>query len=173
MKFVEQNRADAGQFRIVEDHARKHALGYDFNADLRARPGRQPRPEADRPREGFAQRMCHPLSRRTRGDTPGFKHENFAVFKPRRIENCERDAGCFAGARRRNQDCLPCRRKRRLDGVQHVINRQRLGKFHQILSWHFARHVPPAVQLRSNGLARDVIVCYAQATQDTTRNKTA
>ncbi len=31
MEFVEQHRRDAGEFRIVEDHAREHALGNDLD----------------------------------------------------------------------------------------------------------------------------------------------
>ena len=32
MELVEQHRPDAGQFRIIEDHAREDAFGDDFDA---------------------------------------------------------------------------------------------------------------------------------------------
>ncbi len=50
MKFVEENRGDARQLRIVEDHAGKNAFGHYFDPGL----GRYPVVESHAIADGFA-----------------------------------------------------------------------------------------------------------------------
>ena len=54
MELVEQHRRDAVEPRIVEDHAREHALGHHLDARPGADLGREARAQAHRAADLFA-----------------------------------------------------------------------------------------------------------------------
>ena len=66
VELVEQNRADAFERRIVEDHPGEHALGDDFDARARGRKALEPHAEANRLADPLAQGRGHPRGRGAR-----------------------------------------------------------------------------------------------------------
>ncbi len=127
VEFVEQDRADAAEFRIVLQHAREDAFGDDF--DARAR--RHFRFEADAITDGFADRFAalrgHEFRRRARSDATRFEHEDFLVAEPRRVEQRERHLRRLARAGRRFEDQSRMLGQRCRYARQHVADRKVSG----------------------------------------------
>jgi hypothetical protein len=127
VEFIEEDRGDAGQFRVVLDHAREDAFGDDFDA----RRLRDLRFEADAVADRFADTLAalrgHEFCRRARGDATRFEQQDAAVAAPRRIEQRERHARGFACARRRLQHEPRDVRERREDLRQQRVDGCRVG----------------------------------------------
>ena len=90
VKFVEQDRADAGQFRIGLDHARENAFGHDLHARARGNLCLEADAIADAFADVFAQLRSHELRRRARGDAARFQHDDLVAAQPIRIEQSQR-----------------------------------------------------------------------------------
>ena len=115
VEFVEQQRADAFEHRIVLQHAGEDALGDDLDPG----PGRDLVLEADAVADGFAHRFAelprHEAGGGARGHAPRFQHHDPAAGEPFRIQQCERYPGGLARARRRFQHQPRMRRERGAD----------------------------------------------------------
>ena len=95
--------ADAFERRIVEDHAREHALGDDLDARARRDQALQAHAQADRLADFFAERRGHARRRGARGETARLEHEESLARGPRFVEEGERDARRLARAGRGDQ----------------------------------------------------------------------
>ena len=101
VEFVEQDRADAGELRIVLDHARQDAFGDDFDARRRRDAAFEADAVADRRADVFAALRGHEFGGCARGDAARFEHQDLAPAEPRRVEQCGRHLRRLAGAGRR------------------------------------------------------------------------
>ncbi len=103
VKFVEQDRGDARQFRIIENLACKNAFGDDFDPggarNLRAEAHAVADSLADTLPDGFG----HPFGAGAGRDPARLQHHNFPVLQPRRIEQRQRHPRGLARAGRRHQ----------------------------------------------------------------------
>ncbi|MNQ89265.1 hypothetical protein D3C85_1045670 [compost metagenome] len=79
VEFVEQDRADALQPRIVENHAGEDALGDDFDPRLGPNPALKPGAIADRASRLLAQGRRHPVRRSSRRQPARFQHQHLLV----------------------------------------------------------------------------------------------
>ncbi len=103
VEFVEQHRRDAVEPRVVEDHAREHALGHHLDARPGADLGREARPQADRIADPLAEGIGHTLRRVARSKPPRLENQDLASLHPRLAEQRQRHARRLAGAGRRHQ----------------------------------------------------------------------
>ena len=103
VKFVEQHRGDAGQFRIVEDQAGENALGDDLDAGRARHLRAEPHAVADGLADPLAKRLRHPLGAGARRDPPRLQHDDLLAARPGRIEQRQRHPRGLAGAGRRHQ----------------------------------------------------------------------
>ena len=99
VELVEDHRADAGQFRIVEDHAGEDPL----RDHLDPRRPRDLRAEADAQTHGLAHALAegggHALGRAAGSQAPWFEEDDPALgAEPWRIEKRQRDASGLAGS---------------------------------------------------------------------------
>ena len=124
VKFVEQHRGDAGQFRIVENLPREDALGDDLDSGR----ARHFRAEADAIADGvadaLAQRLRHALGAGAGRDPPRLQHDDLPVAEPRRIEQRQRHPRGLAGAGRRHQHRGVVARERARQFVEHRVDRK-------------------------------------------------
>ncbi len=115
MEFVEQDRADPAQFRIVLDQPREDTFG-DY---LDPRRCTYLRLEADAIANGaadlFTELLRHELRGRARGDSAWLQHHDLLPMQPSRIEQCQRHLGGLAGTRWRLQHEPRMRGQRRGD----------------------------------------------------------
>ena len=103
VEFVEHDRANAFQHRIVLQHPGQDAFGDHFYPCARRRLV----VEADPVTHGFAHRFAelpgHEARGRTRGNAARFQHHDLAALQPGRIQQGQRHLGSLARARRRFQ----------------------------------------------------------------------
>ena len=103
VEFVEEHGGDAGQFRIVEDHAGEHAFGDDQNPGARRGAVFHAHGVAD----GFAGLLAEQRSHAARGGAGGkparFEQHDPARAEPGRVEQRQRHQRGLAGAGRRDQ----------------------------------------------------------------------
>jgi hypothetical protein len=86
VEFVENDEADFGEFRIVQDHAREDAFRHHFYARARGNAVVEPHAITDRPARLFAQQARHARCRRPRRQPAGLQQNDLAPLKPRRIQ---------------------------------------------------------------------------------------
>ncbi len=103
VEFVEQHGGDAGQFRVVDDHPREHALGDDFDARPRRDQALQAHAQADRIADALVQGRRHPLGGGAGGEPARLQHQDFTGFRELGVKQRQRDARGLAGAGRRHQ----------------------------------------------------------------------
>ncbi len=100
MKFVENNQADIGQFRVLLDAAGENALGYHLDAgtggDLAVKADAITNGSAD----FLAEQRAHSGCRRPGGEPPRFQHDDFFTGKPWLVQQGKGHAGGFTGAGR-------------------------------------------------------------------------
>ena len=124
VEFVEQDGADAGQFRIGLDQAGEDPLGHHFHA----RACRNFRLETDAIADGFADRFAqlrgHELGRRARGEAARFQDEDFLAGQPFRVEQGQWHLGGLARAGRRFQHQARMPRQVRQQFRQYRLNRK-------------------------------------------------
>ncbi len=124
MKFIEENRGNAFEPRIIEDHAGEDALRHDLDAGLGRDARHEPHAQSDRLAEAFAEHIGHTFGRGAGGEPPRFEEHDFALGRPWLIDKREGDARGLAGAGRRRQN-RPCAgRERGTDLRQDGIDRQ-------------------------------------------------
>ena len=103
VEFVEQHRADAGQFRVVQDLPGEDAFGDHLDPGLARNFRAEAHPIADGVAGALAQRRRHPLGAGARRDPPRLQHDDLLVAEPRRVEQRQRHPRGLAGAGRRHQ----------------------------------------------------------------------
>ena len=124
MELIEQDRGDAVQRRIVQDHAGEHTLGHHLNPgggrDLRLHPHPKTNPVPDR----LAQGRGHARGGGAGGEAAGLQDDDLAALHPRLIHQRQGNYGGLAGAggRRQHRD-IACG-KRRFQGRQSLMDRQ-------------------------------------------------
>ena len=128
VKLVEQDRADALQRRIVEDHAGEHALGHDLDARAGGDEALEPDAKADRLADALAQGRRHARRRGARGEPARLEEEEALAPGPGLVEKRERRARRLAGAGRGDKHRARARGERRLEGAERVVDRQGLGE---------------------------------------------
>ena len=103
MEFVEQERRDPVERRIVEDHAREDALGDKLDAGAARHLGTEAHAIADGLAHGLAQLIRHARSSGAGGQPARLQHDDFLAGGPRLASQDQRHARGLAGARRRHQ----------------------------------------------------------------------
>ncbi|WP_431310858.1 hypothetical protein [Methylorubrum aminovorans] len=129
MELVEQHRADAGQFRIVEDHAGEHALGDDLDPGQGRDLGAEPDPQADHVADPLAEGGGHALGRAAGREPPWFEEDDLLSPEPRLVEEGQRHPRGLAGARRRYEHGGGALGQGRAQGGQGGFDRER-GRRH-------------------------------------------
>jgi len=104
VELVEQDRADAGQLRVVLDQPREDAFGDHLDAGGGTDPGFEADVVADGPADLLIPLRRHELRGGARGDPPWFEHHDAPALQPRRLEQRRRYLGGLAGAGRRFED---------------------------------------------------------------------
>ena len=124
VEFVEQQRADAFQHRVVLQHAGEDALG--DHLDPRARADLVL--ETDAVADGFADRFAklpgHEAGGSARGDAAWFQHHELAATQPLGIQQRQRHLGGLACAWRRFQHQSRVVLQRRTDRWQQGLDRE-------------------------------------------------
>ncbi|GJE71087.1 hypothetical protein CHKEEEPN_2629 [Methylorubrum podarium] len=128
VELVEQHRADAGQFRIVEDHPGEHAFGDDLDPGAGRDLGAEPHPQAHRVADPLAQGRGHALGRPARREPPGLQQDDLFRPEPGLVEEGQRHAGGLAGARRRHEHGGDALRQGRAQGGEGGVDRERGGR---------------------------------------------
>ena len=103
VEFVEQDRADARQCGIVENHPRENAFGYDLDACSRSAFRDHTGAQTYGVSHTLPQRSGHSLRRATGSYPARLKDQDFPIFEPGRFEKGKRNAGRLASAGRRHQ----------------------------------------------------------------------
>ena len=78
MKFIKENGADARQLWVRLYHAGENAFCEHFNAGIGADFGLPADAISHGFTQFFTQRVCHAFCGGSRGQAPGFEHQNFA-----------------------------------------------------------------------------------------------
>lgn len=104
MEFVKQDRSDAFEARIIENHAGEYA----FRDDLDPRPRRNARHEAHTKTERFAdtftKRRSHAIGRRACRQPTRFEQDDLARLRPGLVQEGKRHPSGLAGARRSDEN---------------------------------------------------------------------
>ncbi|MNT39486.1 hypothetical protein D3C72_1757340 [compost metagenome] len=136
MEFIEQDRADGLQHRVVLQHPGQDALG--DHLDARAR--RYLVLEADAVADGAADLLAELARHEHRGTARGhparFQQDDPAALQPRRIEQRQRHLGGLAGAGRGFQHQPRVRGQVLLDLRQQRGNRELRGVHVQRIRGH-------------------------------------
>ncbi len=101
VEFVEQDRADPAQFRIILDQPREDALGNHLDPRRRTDLRFEADAIADGATDLLTKLLRHELRRRARGDAPRLQHQDLLPSEPRRIEQRQRHLRRLAGTRGR------------------------------------------------------------------------
>ncbi len=135
MKFIKENGGNAIQVRIIQDHARKDALGDDKNSGFGRYLAFKAHPVADRFTRLFTQKLRHAAGGSAGSKPPWLQKHDHAFPAPVRTQHMERHQRRFARTRRRNKDraCMmrQCLIKLRQNSCHGKIGqaRQRLSIF--------------------------------------------
>ncbi len=108
VEFVEDHRADAGEFGVGLDHAGEDAFGDNLDARGLRNLSLAAHPVADGMPRYFAQFLGKPFGCRPRGEAARFEHEDLAAGKAR-LEEGDRHPSGLARAGRCLKDCHPAR----------------------------------------------------------------
>jgi hypothetical protein len=108
VEFVEQQRADAFQHRIVLDHPGENALGDHLDPRRRRDLVLEADAVADRLPDGLAQLPRHELRGAARGHPARLQHHDLPALQPRRIEQGQRHLRGLAGTGRGFQHQRGC-----------------------------------------------------------------
>ena len=130
VELVEQDCADAGELRVVQDHAGEDALGDDLDARLRPRLRDHARPQSDSLAHSLRQGLRHALGCGPRGDTARLQHQHLPALEPAFLHQRQRHARRLAGAGRRDQNGASARRQGGAHLVENGVNRQWGGERH-------------------------------------------
>ena len=122
--LVEDDRADAGQRRVVLQSACQHALGQHLDAGVGADVPLVARLVADEGPDRGARRRRHPLGGGAGGQTARLEHHDAPALQPRFVEEGERYDGGLARARGSDDDRPPVRGQRTPEVVEDVDDRQ-------------------------------------------------
>ena len=125
VKFVEQNRGDALERRIVEDQVSEDPLGDDLDAGRARDLGAEANPVAHGLADRLAKRCSHAVGGGARRQAARFQHQYFAILRPRLAREHQRDAGGLAGAGRRDQHGGVALSQHRCELRQRIVDRQR------------------------------------------------
>ena len=82
VELIEDHAADAGEARVVLQHAREDALRDHFDARLAAHPRLEPRAKSDAAADGFAEQMRHAAGDGARRNAPRFEHQDLSAPEP-------------------------------------------------------------------------------------------
>ncbi len=122
VEFIEEERADALEHRVVLDHAGEDALGDDLDTRCRGDATLEADAVADRVADLLATLRGHETGGRARGHAPRFQHEDPAPGQPGRIEQRRRHLRGLARARWRFQHQPRMRGERFADARQQRID---------------------------------------------------
>ena len=128
VELVEQDRADAGKLRIVEDHAGEHPLGDDLDPGAGRDLGAEPHPQADRVADPLAEGGRHALGGTAGREAPGFEEDDLLPPDPRFIEEGQRHPRGLAGSRRRHEHGGAARGQGRPQGGEGGFDRECGGR---------------------------------------------
>ena len=127
VELVEQQRGDAVERRIVEDHAREHALGHDLDAGPPRHLGAEAHAIADGVADRLAERRRHARGGGAGGEPPRLQHDDFLARGPRLRGEHQRHPRGLAGARRRHQHGGVARAQRGRQLRQRGVDGKRRG----------------------------------------------
>ena len=127
VEFVEQDRTDLFQHRVVLQHAGQDAFGDDFDARARRNLVFEADAVADRATDLLAQLPRHEQRGAAGGDPPWFQQDDLAALQPRCVEQCQWHLGGLAGTGRGLQHQSPLRGQVLLDLRQQRGNREERG----------------------------------------------
>ena len=122
MELVEDHRADAGQCGVVEDQARKDALGDDLDARLRADARIEAGANADAFADLFTGEPGHALGRSPGRQPPWLEQQNLVGAKPGFAKQRRRHPRGLAGTRRRHEHGRGAPRQRLTHIGQDVVD---------------------------------------------------
>ena len=106
MVFIEQHSSHAGKLRVIKDHAGEDTFGHHLNAGLCRNLAVHAHAITNSFANVLTKRMGHAPSSGTRGKAAWFQHNDLAIFPPGRIQQSQRNARCFTGARLSDQHCI-------------------------------------------------------------------
>ena len=112
VELVEQDACDSFKRRIVEDHAREHALGDNLDAGALRYQALQPHAQADRLADLLAERRRHARRGGAGGETTRLKQDEAPAPRPRFVEKRERRARGLARAGRSDENGVRTRGER-------------------------------------------------------------
>ncbi|MNE15137.1 hypothetical protein D3C80_1080380 [compost metagenome] len=124
MELVEQDRADALQRRVVQNHPGEDPFRDHFDSGPGADPALKPRAIADRLARLLPQTGGHSVRRRPCGQPPRLQNQNLAAAQPWLVQQGQRHDGRLTSARRRSQDDRIGCGQRSLQRLQNDMNRQ-------------------------------------------------
>ncbi|GFF08378.1 hypothetical protein SM139_3440, partial [Stenotrophomonas maltophilia] len=139
VEFVEQDRTDLFQHRVVLQHAGQDAFGDDFNAGACRDLVLEADAVADRAADLFAQLPCHEQRGATCGDPARLQQDDFPALQPWRVEQGQWHLGGLAGARRGFQHQPWLHGQVLLDLRQQRGNREERGIHGQRIRGHGGR----------------------------------
>ena len=113
VEFVEQDRADAAEFRVGLDQTRENAFRHDFDPRARGYLRFEADAIADGVADVFAALGRHEFGGGARGDPARFEHQDLLAAKPFGVEQCGRHLRRLARAGRRFDDQARVRGERR------------------------------------------------------------
>jgi hypothetical protein len=125
VELVEEDRRDPVERRIVEDHAREHALGDDLDAGAAADPRPEAHAQSNRVAHLLAERAGHAVGGGPRGEPARLEHDQLALPDPGFVEERERHPRGLARAGRRDEHRVRARAQGSRELRQDLIDRER------------------------------------------------
>ena len=123
MELVEQHRANAGEFGVVEDHPGENALGHDLDTGAGRDLGAEAHPQSHSLADRLAQGLGHALGGAPGGEAARLQHDDPGIrWQPWCIEEREGHAGGLSRARRRHKDGARRRRQGRAQLRQDLVD---------------------------------------------------
>ena len=101
VEFVEEDGGDAGEFRVVQDHAGEKTFGHDEDAGVPAEAALHAHGVADGPADLLADHRCHAPRGGARGQSPWLEDQDAPALRPFLLGEDEGNQRRLAGAGRR------------------------------------------------------------------------
>ena len=111
MKFIEDQQADAAQFRIILQTAQQQTLGQDLDPGGFRDLSLEAHLVADRAADLFAEQLRHAPCRHACSGPPGLEHQNAAPGQPLLVQQQQRDQRRLAGTRLSGQYRMPTQQR--------------------------------------------------------------
>ena len=111
MKFIEDQQADAAQFRVILQTAQQQTLGQDLDPGGFRDLSLEAHLVADRAADLFAEQLRHAPCRHACSGPPGLEHQNAAPGQPLLVQQQQRDQRRLAGTRLSGQYRMPTQQR--------------------------------------------------------------